>query len=227
MLGIKKFLFKGGAPEALPDDVRSALESWRSNKQPELDEAHFHTRYVVLDIVTSGTRPESDRLLSIAATCVRQGMIAPEDSVFIDLTNLEQMDSASEEGAAVDRQLMAFLQFVAKAPLVTYHVSYVGGFLQHLLKARLGVDFQPQWIDMAWLLPAMFAEKSHNIMPLDQWLDAFGFASGVGRRDAMDNTLMLARLFQMLLVRAGDKEIDTAQRLIEESRASSFLRRTH
>ena len=55
----------------------------------------------------------------------------------------------------------------------------------------------------------------------------FGFASGVGRRDAMDNTLMLARLFQMLLVRAGDKEIDTAQRLIEESRASSFLRRTH
>ncbi|UCV12910.1 hypothetical protein KI614_06795 [Dechloromonas denitrificans] len=231
MISLKKFLFKAGSLEHLPEDVRLSLEKWRASKPPELDEVHFHTRYIVIDIVTSGTKPESDRLLSIAATCVRQGVIVPEDSLFIDLASLEQHQAATDEGleqgAAVDRQLMAFLQFAAKAPLVTYHVSYVGGFLQQLFKERLGVDFQPQWVDMAWLLPAMFAEKSHSIMPLDQWLDAFGFASGVGRRDAMDNTLMLARLFQMLLVRAADKDIDTALRLVEESRASSFLRRTH
>jgi len=43
----------------------------------------------------------------------------------------------------------------------------------------------------------------------------------------MENTLMLARIFQMLLVRATGKQIDTAAQLIDESRASSFLRRTH
>ncbi len=45
--------------------------------------------------------------------------------------------------------------------------------------------------------------------------------------DAMANTLLLGRIFQMLLVRAVGKQIDTAARLIDESRASSFLRRTH
>ena len=231
MLGLKKLLFKGGSAETLPDDVRSALEAWRASKAPELDEVHFHTRYIVIDIVTSGTSPETDKVLSIAASCVRQGMIGPEDSFFIDFSTLEKPEAPGGQGepesALLDRQLVAFLQFVAKAPLVTYHVAYVGGFLQQLFKERLGVDFQPQWVDMAWLLPAMFSEKSHSIMPLDQWLDAFGFAPGVGRRDAMDNTLMLARLFQMLLVRAAGKDVATAQRLVEESRASSFLRRNH
>jgi hypothetical protein len=35
-------------------------------------------------------------------------------------------------------------------------------------------------------------------------------SDGGGRRDAMANTLVLARLFQMLLVRANNKEILTA-----------------
>jgi DNA polymerase-3 subunit epsilon len=43
----------------------------------------------------------------------------------------------------------------------------------------------------------------------------------------MTNTLMLARLFQMLLVRANDQEILNAGKLIEESKSASFLRRTH
>jgi DNA polymerase-3 subunit epsilon len=43
----------------------------------------------------------------------------------------------------------------------------------------------------------------------------------------MENTLMLARLFQMLLVRATGKEIDTAAQLVDESKASNLLRRNH
>jgi DNA polymerase-3 subunit epsilon len=64
-------------------------------------------------------------------------------------------------------------------------------------------------------------------MPLDHWLDVFGLDAGAGRRDAMANTLLLARIFQMMMVRAVGKQIDTAAHLIDESRASSFLRRTH
>lgn len=64
-------------------------------------------------------------------------------------------------------------------------------------------------------------------MPLDYWIETFGLDSGGGRRSAMENTLMLARIFQMLLVRANGKDIDTAAQLIEESRASRRLRRSH
>ena len=221
MLSLKKFLFRGGAPTHLPDDIRVSLDVWNNHSVPALDGLHFHTRYVVIDIVTSGLQPESDRLLAIAAASVWKGAIQPDDAFYVDFSTLDGED------AAVDRQLMAFLQFVGKAPLVTYNVPYVGGFLLRAMKERFGVDFETPWIDLAWLMPSMFEDKSSNVMPLDHWLELFGFHGGDGRRDCMANTLLLGRLFQMLLVRAVGKQVDTAAQLIEESRASTFLRRTH
>ena len=209
MLALKKFLFKGGSAAHLPDDLRAALDAWREQPAPVLEEAHFHTRYIVLDISSSGLNPASDKLLSIAASAVQQATILPADAVFIDCAGL------ASDAAAVDRKLMAFLQYVAKAPIVTYHIPYVGGFLQRTFKERLGIDFQPQWVDLAWLLPSLFEEKERNVMPLDYWIETFGLDSGGGRRSAMENTLILARIFQMLLVRANGKDIDTAAQLIE------------
>ncbi len=219
MLGLKKFLFKSGSPADLPTDVQSALAAWRSMPAPALDDVHFHTRYIVVDIASSGMNPDKDELLGIAASTVRQSTILPADAFSIDFSD--------GNDASVERQLMALLQFAAKGPLVTYHVSYVGGFLLRAFKERLGVDFQPQWVDLAWLLPAMFSDKGGSVMPLDHWIGVFGLDAGSTRRSPMENTLMLARIFQMLLVRASGKGVDTAAQLIDESRASSFLRRTH
>jgi DNA polymerase III subunit epsilon len=217
--GLKSFGFKGraGAPANLPDSVRQALESWRASSAPALDEPHFHTRYVVIDVATSGPRAEEDGLLGISAVGLQVGSIAAADAFALDF---------SADDPAVESQLAAFLTYAAKAPLVTYHAPFVGGFLQHVYRERLAVDFQPQWIDLAWLLPSLFKDKSPTVGPLDEWLEILAIDSG-GRRDTMTNTLMLARLFQMLLVRANDQEILTAGNLIEESKSASFLRRTH
>lgn len=227
MLGLKKFLFMGGASHSLPADLRTALDAWRALPAPDLGEVHFHTRYVVIDITCSGTNPEQDQLLSIAASCVRRGMITPEDSLFIDFSAPENDASPHETTTdpAVDRKLIAFLQFIAKAPIVTYNVAFVRNFLQHVCKTRLGIDFQPTWIDLAWMLPSLFKDKHSGIMPLDQWLQALGLPLGNTRRSLMDNTLLIARIFQMLLVRAKEQEINTAAKLIDESRASMALRR--
>ena len=111
--------------------------------------------------------------------------------------------------------------------MVCYHVPYVGSFLQRGYKERFGLDFQPQWVDLAWLLPSLFEDKAHSVMPLDHWIEVLGLDGGSGRRESMDNVLLLARLFQMLLVRAAGKQVDTAASLIDESRASSFLRRAY
>ncbi|HYO26781.1 MAG TPA: hypothetical protein VER68_00790 [Azonexus sp.] len=217
--GLKSFGFKGrpGAPENLPDNVRQALESWRASPAPALDEPHFHTRYVVIDVATIGPRAEQDGLLGISAVGLQVGSIAAADAFALDF---------SADDPTVDSQLAAFLTYAAKAPLVTYHAPFVGGFLQHVYRERLAVDFQPQWIDLAWLLPSLFNDKSPTVQPLDEWLELLAIDSG-GRRDTMTNTLMLARLFQMLLVRANDQKILTAGNLIEESKSASFLRRTH
>jgi DNA polymerase-3 subunit epsilon len=217
--GLKSFGFKGrpGAPENLPENVRQALESWRASPAPALDEPHFHTRYVVIDVATIGPRAEQDGLLGISAVGLQVGSIAAADAFALDF---------SADDPTVDSQLAAFLTYAAKAPLVTYHAPFVGGFLQHVYRERLAVDFQPQWIDLAWLLPSLFNDKSPTVQPLDEWLELLAIDSG-GRRDTMTNTLMLARLFQMLLVRANDQKILTAGNLIEESKSASFLRRTH
>ena len=218
--GFGKFLFKKGSKSSasLSKDVRHTLEAWRADGGPALDEPHFHTRYVVVDVATSGEYPGKGKLEGIAAIGMQGGVITPGDAFALDL--------AGADPAAVDRQLAAFLSFSAKAPLVTYHSVFVGSFLQRALQERLGVDFRPDWVDLAWLLPSLFAEKWHTVVPLDRWLELFGIHAE-GWRDTMDNTLVLGRLFQMLLVRAIDKEILTAEKLVEESLATTFLRRTH
>ncbi|MCL2523421.1 MAG: hypothetical protein FWF20_08630 [Betaproteobacteria bacterium] len=219
MLGLNKFLFHSAASGRLPDDVRAGLAAWRDSTAPSLDEAHFQTRYLVVDIQSAGGEPKNGRLLGIAASAVRHSAIAPDATLYVDLD-----DSAPAQGA-LERRLLAFLQYAAKAPLVTYHVPYVSGYLLRTYKERLGINFQPQWIDLAWLLPAMFGDKESSLQPLDHWLKNFALDTGSGRRNAMENALLLARLLQMLLLRASAKNIDTAAQLIAESHASSLLRR--
>ena len=125
------------------------------------------------------------------------------------------------------RKLAAFLGFLSKSPVVTYHVPFVGRFLQRICKDQLGLAFSPHWVDLAWLLPSMFEERGHQVMPLDFWIENFGLDATNERRDPMANTLLLARIFQMAVTRALSKDIATAARLVDESKASSFLRRTH
>lgn len=220
MFGLKKILFGETTPEHLPDEVRSALAQWREMPSPDLHGPHFHTRYIAVDIATSGSNPDTDRVLGIAAASVYRNMISSDDAIFLDLSTLD-------DEAEIARSLAAFLNFIGKAPLVTYHEPFVGMFLQRLLKSKLGVTLPQQWVDLAWLLPSMFEEKSHGVMPLDFWVGALALDSTDERRDAMVNTLLLARIFQMLSIRAIAKGIDNAFKLLDESRASSFLRRTH
>lgn len=220
MFSLKKLLFREAAPDHLPEEVRAALDQWSELASPELGSLHFHTRYVVVDLATTGSDPDSDQVLSIAAVTVSRNTIRSDDALFLEIA-----ETADAETLA--RQLAVFLKFIGKSPLVTYHVPYVAAFLQRLLKDQLGVVFQPQWLDLAWLLPSMFEERHHSVMPLDFWIDSFGLEEGGSRRDTMANTLLLARLFQMLIVRAVAMDIVTAARLLDESRASSFLRRTH
>ncbi|MDR2187552.1 MAG: hypothetical protein LBE62_05790 [Azonexus sp.] len=214
MFGLKKLIFGEAAPEQLPSDVETALAAWRASKAPSLESGHFQTRYLVVDIATRG-EGASNAMSGIAAAAVHRGRITPADALYIDFAETAEV--------TVERQLLAFLHYTAKAPLVTYHAPYVSGFLQSAGKTCLGVNFQPQWIDLAWLLPIFFGVRGDAVQPLDYWLKKFSLNPGSGRRDTMENTLLLARLLQITLAKATRKGIDSAAALIAESRASSLL----
>ncbi|MBL0352154.1 MAG: hypothetical protein IPP03_05680, partial [Dechloromonas sp.] len=194
---LSKLLGKGGtrSPEKLPADVRKELEAWRASPSPELDEWHYHVRYVVVDIATSGPAP-GGALLGISAVGVQGG---DHSGGRLHL----RPGRGDIDADAVDRQLMAFLAYTAKVPLVTFHSPFVSNFVKPALQNRLGVNFQPHWVDLAWMLPSLYPDKSVTLLPLDDWLERLGIhGQGSGRRDTMTNALMLARLFQMVLVRA-------------------------
>lgn len=221
MFGLRKLIF--GSGQALDPAVAEAIEAWRQLPEPDLGELNFHCRYVVLDIATTGNRPESDALRAIAALGVeRGGRWRPDDACWLELP----ADDSATEASTVDLDLVAFLRFIGKAPLVTYHAPYVAGFLQRLFRERLGLEFSPRYIDLAWLTPAMFSEVATQARPLDDWLAHFA-VEFAGRRDVMDNTLQLARLFQRVLARAGERGVDTPEKLLQESGANRFLRRSH
>lgn len=218
MFGIKKLFFGNGLDDSLPEDVRAAVAAWQDSQAGALESSHFLTRYVVLDVESDG-EGSARQLTGISAAVVHQGVVDPAQSLFIDLR--------ASTGDDLARRLAVFLRFVGKSPVVVYHEVFVSSLLDPLLKASLGVTWQPRWVDLAWLLPAMFEEKSHKPMPLDDWLVAFALDLGEGRRSSMQNTLILARLLQMLIVRAHEKGVDSPDELAAESRASTMLRRTH
>ena len=221
MFDLRKLIF-GEPDKPLAPALAEALRAWAALPAPDLDRSHFDGRYVLVDIATTGPKPERDAVVSIAALALeRGGRLSPEGAFCVELT-----DGSGNVLPTVDAQLVAFLQFVGKDPLVTYHSGLVLGFLKPLLRQRLGVEPASRDLDLAWLLPSMFGEVSPQAMPLDDWLQHFS-GEIVRRRDPMSNAVELARLFQRLLVRAIGRDIDTMALLLDESSASSFLRRNH
>lgn len=219
MFGLKKIFSRDGGAEMLTPAVRGAIQTWKNAPSPSLEELHFHTRYVVVDVSLGGNDPERDAILGISAVAVYHGVVSSEDACFVNL--------ATGDPDAMAAQLAAFLAFIDHDPLVTFHASFVATAVQRVIKAGLGENFEPEWIDLAWLLPAMFEERCDTVAPLDVWLDAFALESSGERRDTMANTLLVARLFQQLLVRAVARNIDTAARLLDEFKASRHLRRNY
>lgn len=221
MRRLKQLIF-GGADRSratLSKDVRAALESWRLQPGAALDQPHFHTRYVVADVATAGLDSERDALLGIAGLGLgRGGVIVPVDAFALDFPASEAV-----EPELLDRQLIAFLQFVGRGPLVTYQAPFVGAFLERLFEGRFGLHFQPEWIDLAWLLPDLFKERIDGLVPMDAWLEAFGIEVP-GRRDALADSVAIARLLQVALPRAAERGADTPGKLIDIGRARRWLR---
>jgi len=220
VFNLKKLLFGGaGTPANLAPDVAAGVAQWRALPAVSGDDVHFHARYVVVDVSVAGLDVREDALLGIAAVGMSRGaLIKPGEVLAIDLSA-----GAEDDGEAFDRQLLAFLQFAGKCPLVSYRVPFVSSFLQKAFNERLGVDFHPEWIDLAWVLTDLFKETSETVVPRDTWLETFGIEGSAGR-DPVVNALALARLLQVALPRASERGADTPAKIIEISKARRFLR---
>ncbi|MEY2633297.1 MAG: polymerase subunit epsilon [Pseudomonadota bacterium] len=218
---LTQLLFKAvrGGPE-LPETLRARLAAWRAQPEDDLQLPHYRTRYVVIDVATSGLHVGSDELRGIAAVAVVNGAICPAEAMVLDLSEL-----SDQAAFPTENQLVALLEFIGKSPLVAYQAEFVQAFLKHFFQQKLGLDFDTECMDLAWILPDLFSEREEGIVALDVWLDSFGIEA-IGRYDALVDALATAKLLQIALPQASSRTIETPRRLAEIEKARRWLRRS-
>lgn len=203
---------------ALPEEVNALLEPYLALTALPTETHIDDVRFVVLDIATSGLNVETDCVTSIAAVVVQGGYLQLQDAIYLDLDAARQ-----KAGFTIERDLAHLLAFLGNAPVVAYPAPFVHAFLQPLFKASLGVEFAPAYLDLCLLLPELFREHGSRQLPLDHWLDCFGIEAD-GRQDPLVDALAEAKLWQVLLARAKQREILSLAQLSSQESARHWLR---
>ncbi|MFM2449917.1 MAG: polymerase PolC-type [Pseudomonadota bacterium] len=171
------------------------------------------SRWIVLDVESSGLDMHSDRLLAIAAIGVRFDSPAPR----IDLgDSFEVLLRQSDQEAVIDKNnillhgigvgmqrsgtvapdaLRAFARYVGDSPLIAFHAAFDRTLIERAFKTHLGLRLPNPWLDLeplaAVLNPAVKARA------LDEWMAHFNIHCAV-RHQAAADTLATAELLLKL-----------------------------
>lgn len=191
---------------------------YRALPEPDLGSPPDAQRIVVVDVETSGLDPWHDRLISIGAIVVGDGLVRLEQSFEVVVRQDESSTgqnilihgiggSAQLDGCEPAGALLAFLMFVRKDPLVAYKADFDRIVIQRATSSVLGITLNNLWLDLALLAPALDTRKA-TIDALDDWLSAYGIEN-YSRHDALADALSTAELFLALLERAQAQGLRT------------------
>jgi DNA polymerase-3 subunit epsilon len=187
---------------------------------------------VVLDCESSGLDPARDRLLSIGAVSVRSGRVDHSDSFDAVL----RQDVASNapnilvHGIGADAQLAGrdpalvldeFARYAADSPLVAFHAPFDRVLLQRAMRALRG-GWEPRWLDLAQIAPALFPQRGKSCKSLDDWLSAFSIGHPA-RHDAAADAYATAQLLLVMLAEAERQGLARATDLFAAERARRWL----
>lgn len=223
------------APANLDEAAQAALAAWRKLPDPDLNQPHLRSRYVVVDVETSGLDMRRDHLISIGAVALNNGLIDPQDSFQIVL----RQDSASSHanilihgiGGSEQRQgvepaeaLLGFLAYAGKAPLVAFHAQFDQTMIDRALREHLGATLKLCWIDLAWVLPELFRDRMNGQGVLDDWLQLFGITNFL-RHNAVADSYATAQLLQIAIAQGAGTAKESPQAFLDAEKARRWLHR--
>jgi DNA polymerase III subunit epsilon len=224
-----------GASALLDPAALKSLATWRELPEPARDEPLLATRFVVVDVETSGLDLHADSLIAIGAVEVEGAKISLNRGFHVVL---RQSQASTDENILVHRiggttqmqgkepveALLEFLGFAGKAPLVGYHAAFDERMIGKTMRKMLGERFRRQWIDLAALAPALYPAVAPRMKGLDDWCREFGIKN-LARHDALADALATAQLLQVLLHQASARGIRGWDALAEAARAQAWLDR--
>lgn len=171
------------------------------------------TRWVVLDVESSGLDASRDRLLAIAAVAFRHDgrrawieladsfealLYQPPATLPPDKSNILVHGigvGAQGQGAIPAQALAQFEAYVGTAPLLGFHAAFDRRLIDRASAAALGHTLRNEWLDIADL--AAVLRPDLKARTLDDWLDAFGIDCAQ-RHQAAADTLATAELLLQL-----------------------------
>ncbi|MFM2398393.1 MAG: polymerase PolC-type [Pseudomonadota bacterium] len=184
------------------------------------------SRWIVLDVETTGMDTGSDSLLSIGAVALVDGRIKPADSLELlvrpkiiskrDNILIHGIGEAAQASAQEPREAcIAFLDFIGQAPLLAFHAAFDRAFLARAVKTYLNQPFSNPWLDVAHLAAAVHPKIKAK--SLDEWL-AFAGITAQSRHTAAGDAFTTALLLQQLVRASGQSEFEALEKLAQQAR---------
>ena len=201
-----KWIF--GAKPELSDAQAQRLARWQALPEVNLRSPIDASRYVVVDVETSGLNVNKDRLIAIGAVAVVNGKIALHDSLEIVLLQQRVSDkqnilihgiggTAQSEGVPPIDALLTFLEYVGRDPLVAFHVEFDQTMIGRAIREYLGFKLKHPWADLAYVAPALYPELARRCRSLDHWMTHFGIRN-YARHSALADAVATAELLLAL-----------------------------
>jgi len=209
------------------------LRGWHALPEPDLARPHAQTRYVVVDTETTGLDLRRDALIAIGAAGV-DGLALRLDDCFEVLLRQDEASAdanilihgiggqAQLAGTDPGAGLADFLAFAGKSPLVAFRAEFDAAMVERASLACLGIRVARRWIDLAFLLPALF--PGTEARTLEDWLAAFSISAGE-RHHAVADALATAQLLQVALAEADRMAMASAADLLAMQKAQRWLGR--
>lgn len=222
----------GAKPELTPEQA-ARLAAWKALTASDQNAPHAVSRYVVVDVETSGLNLVKDRLIAIGAVAVQGGHIRLADSMEIILQQRRVSGhdnilihgiggTAQSEGIPPVDALLTFLEYLGKSPLVAFHVAFDQTMIDRALKSFLGLKFNHAWADLAYIAPALHPELARSHRSLDQWMAYFGLGN-YARHSALADALSTAELMLALRQRMDAKQVDSFKAMRDLDKAQRMV----
>lgn len=170
------------------------------------------TRWVMLDVETSGLDVRSDRLLAIAAIAMqvdwrmgtldvqlgdsfevvlRQDEVSNKENILLHGIGAQQQ----REGLDPRLALQSFAAYVGSAPLLAFHAAFDQAMINRYSSRYLGQALSNPWVDIDHLCAVTC--EGVDAHALDDWMTHFGIHCAV-RHQAAADTLAECELLQFI-----------------------------
>ena len=147
---------------------------------------------------------------------LRQEKASADANILIHGIGGQTQLAGVEPGAA----MLDFLAYVGKSPLVAFRAEFDRAMLERAMRDVLGVPLRQPFVDLAFLLPALFQGTTCD--SLDEWVAHFGGDIAV-RHHALGDAYATAQLLLIALAAADAAGMGSPAQLLATQKAQRWL----